>query len=407
MAAEAFDPFSNDDDDAFLPNVSSRDDQRGDAHGSPQRSASSNVASQASDPSLDHVNSSHSSQRNNQTEEIMQEFVTAFPSMTLNDETTTDQFGFPSSCFSATFENTSGEDHTKANNKTSQQSHPTDGNLEGTKFIITEEMSVIHESKTNQCTVKIRGNLTLEVPPHDRQNQRISCDISFLDPENNLDTVTSENYDCAQPIASADDFLSLTPSPETLKDTAFRISMPELNGEVDSWFGRPLIEYECGDKLRPVPMLVNTSIQEFNDQCQISYHLRVNPRNDKPLVNAVVLVSVPDEFDGANARVCSVGRTIGKGNIDTNWSGITRILSWKLGELYSGAICEFEALFSPSSVESVQNEHESSSQVDTKFPVLLRYDSAGCLLSNVDLDFGEGSKPPSVERKFRVYHREI
>lgn len=133
------------------------------------------------------------------------------------------------------------------------------------------------------------------------------------------------------------------------------------------------------------------------------FQLRVNPRNTTSLLNAVVLVAVPDEFDGEQAQVSSVGRSIGKGQIDTNWSNVTRILSWRLGELYSGAICEFEALFPPSNTEPVQ---EMNGPAETKFPVLLRYDSEGSLLSAVDLDFGNGSSTPTMKRKFRVYHRE-
>ena len=146
------------------------------------------------------------------------------------------------------------------------------------------------------------------------------------------------------------------------------------------------------------------------------FQLRVNPRNANSLMNTVVLVCVPPEFDGENAQVSSVGRSIGKGKLDTNWSGITRILSWRLGELYSGAICELEALFLPRDNtidEPMQEINDGSrSMSETKFPVLLRYDSEGSLLSGVDLKFGgdgssDSNKIPSVKQRFRVYHREI
>jgi hypothetical protein len=122
----------------------------------------------------------------------------------------------------------------------------------------------------------------------------------------------------------------------------------------------------------------------------------------------VVLVYVPNEFDGERAQVSSVGRSIGKGKIDTNWGAITRILSWRLGEMYSGAICEFEALFTPSDDEDPLLDEMNGHASGVDFPILLRYDCEGSLLSDVDLDFGDGQKNvPLVKRKFRVYHREV
>ncbi len=145
---------------------------------------------------------------------------------------------------------------------------------------------------------------------------------------------------------------------------------------------------------------------------------------------------VPLHIDGASAQVSSVGRSIGRGVIDTTqWNDMTRILSWKVGELYSGAVCEFEAIFpllgsgrsggggSESYAEPIlaqEEEEEEEEEKDiarkpTMFPVLLRYDCDGSLLSDIDLDFmgwkgGGGlndAPPPIVKRKFRVYHREV
>lgn len=161
------------------------------------------------------------------------------------------------------------------------------------------------------------------------------------------------------------------------------------------------------------------------------FTLRVNPRNTHSLLNAVVLVHVPLHIDGARAQVSSVGRSIGRGNIDsTQWNEMTRILSWKLGELYSGAVCEFEAIFPPmestttasggggDEAEPILAQEEDGKTSYAMFPVLLRYECEGSLLSDVDLECsgwmrgsnGSGSNnapPPIVKRKFRVYHREV
>ena len=181
MAAEAFDPFANDDDDEFLHDVthpsppiiappspivaSPRDAPRSSPRRSPRssarRKAPINDASQSSDSSYS-SNRPNYVRKNIRVDDVMKEFDTAFPSMTLNDnDSATDQFGFPSTCFPATFEPTSGVDGTNTNSTTPFQSNPVISNLEGVTFVIAEEMSVIHNSQTNQCSVKVRGNISV------------------------------------------------------------------------------------------------------------------------------------------------------------------------------------------------------------------------------------------------------
>jgi hypothetical protein len=153
--------------------------------------------------------------------------------------------------------------------------------------------------------------------------------------------------------------------------------------------------------------LMNASVEVLHDRCRVMIELRVNPRNAKSLLNAVMLICVPNEYDGEQSRVSAVGRSIGKGEIDSSWGGITRILSWRMGELYSGAICEFEALFLTSSDEDPLLDEMNGPSSTADFPVLLRYDCEGSSLSDVDLDFGDSQSVPLVKRKFRVYHREV
>ena len=92
----------------------------------------------------------------------MREFSTAFPSMTINDgDDSTDQFGFPSTTFPATFEDdtvtsTAGGVDALENKLLIAK---TGSDLDGVAIVMYEEMSVIHRSQTNQCSVKIRGNV--------------------------------------------------------------------------------------------------------------------------------------------------------------------------------------------------------------------------------------------------------
>ena len=128
----------------------------------------------------------------------------------------------------------------------------------------------------------------------------------------------------------------------------------------------------------------------------IGVALRVNPRNKNTLVNGVILVSVPESIMGEKAKVLSVGNSIGKGEVESSWNGVTRILCWTLGELYSGATVEFDV-----QVPVATSEDEPA---DVAFPILLRYDSHGCLLSDVKLNVDSKT---NTAHKFRVYHREV
>ena len=153
--------------------------------------------------------------------------------------------------------------------------------------------------------------------------------------------------------------------------------------------------------------LINTAIEELEDKCRILFQLRVNPRNINSLINTVVLVCIPNEYDGEHAQVSSVGRSIGKGVLESNWSGdITRIFSWRIAELYSGAVCEFEALFpllNDTKKEVATETPFAFVDAECKCPILVRYDCDESLLSDIELD----APVSAVKRKFRVYHREV
>lgn len=159
-----------------------------------------------------------------------------------------------------------------------------------------------------------------------------------------------------------------------------------------------MVEYSCSSDLRPVPMLVKTTFQSPNNQYQVMIQLRVNPRNQNPLMNVVLLMAVPDGVEGEKATVSHVG---GDGHeplaIDSYWDEMKRILSWQLGELQSGTICEFQASFQGGATV----EHKTK----LEFPVMIRYDSEGSLLSDIRLDTSVGRA--LVKRRFRVYHREV
>jgi hypothetical protein len=247
-------------------------------------------------------------------------------------------------------------------------------------FTIHEQMSVINNSQTKQCTVKVCGSVSVD-PSSSPHHINKSCTLSFDDPKSHI--------------------LSMTDSDHARKNEqlAFQVTVPESKSK--------LIEYGCSNKLCPVPLLVKTSVQDCGDHSKMLFQLMVNPRNSNPLVNAAVVVSVPFGYDGQHISVSSVGRSIGKGAIKSNWSGLTRLLSWSLGELYSGAICDFEAVFPKSSDEDdVPMDGSMSARGSSQFPLLLRYDAEGSLLSDVQVKCSSATEA-SFKKSFRVYHREV
>jgi len=400
---EAFDPFADDDD---------IQEERSKQRTPPRLSSSPIIVPSPRDNRP--RNSTKQGRRNSKTKtnnntqadiDIMKEF-SSFSSMNLNETSTNtgtfDEFGFPTNSFPAAFEdgvsvltsdnNIDNNDDDDAKQILNVQNDKPNS-LEEVSVVISEEMSVIHKSLTNQCSVNVRGSVSLETA----SNKNISCNISFLDDKAYLDSITSKHSICTVVGAT-------NPSHDiSISDSTIIKIDGECNDNKSS-----LIGYTCKDNLRPVPMLITTTVEELDDKCRIQLQLRVNPRNANSLLNTVVLICVPSEYDGETAKVSSVGRSIGKGDIDTtNWSGeITRIFSWRLGELYSGAVCEFEAFFPLNDIVAEQQSEEEKNENEPKFPILLRYDCEGSLLSDVDLHFG-GTKASSISRKFRVYHREV
>lgn len=141
------------------------------------------------------------------------------------------------------------------------------------------------------------------------------------------------------------------------------------------------------------------------DECHVHIHLRVNPRNKSALLNMVILMSIPDGFNGQTSLVSPVGlgATGDSGHVKHNWDEMKRLLTWSVEELQSGELREFKASL-PRAKSTGQNESVVMDAED--FPVMLRYDSEGCLLSSISLGVRELSLD-RVKNQYRVYHREI
>ena len=275
--AEAFDPFADDDDDddpshhqvspirsAAQSGTSARSSPR--PRGSPQNS---HGATQQHQHHNVHQTSHSSSSGKNASHDIMQEFA-SFPSMSMNDDNAEFDY-FPSNVFPDADDALrappppppNGAANTTTTTTTETNTNTDPMNINGaapSSFVLSEEMSVIHKSDSSLCSVKIRGKVSVEQQQEQQQantnKQDIaSCHLLLDDPQGHLETVTSKNLDYAQPVNNTDNI--------------FRISTPDIchgnsnnNNHADGteWIETPLIEYTCGEKLRPVPIVSSSEM---------------------------------------------------------------------------------------------------------------------------------------------------
>lgn len=156
---EAFDPFATDDDDdvvhmnSFLLDTTMNISNRSSSSSSNPTTTTHRHASLAQTPASQSINVKAVKANSNA---LVNEFNDTFPSMTLDDHVDVGDdalFGFTSSLY-----------FPKENNIATAKSTTTSTTTTATStFIITEEMSVMHKSFTNQCSVHVRGTVSVSI----------------------------------------------------------------------------------------------------------------------------------------------------------------------------------------------------------------------------------------------------
>ncbi len=163
MATEAFDPFAVDeDDDDYLFGAATTPPRHSNVRYSPKVIPSPRSSPRPRDASNTSVafpspRGKRTAAPDQQINDILGFFNAALLPGAFNDDDVVDEFGFPSVDFAAAFEGVVDEAHARDTSST----HPGRPSLEGVTFILAEEMSLIHKSKTNKCSVKVRGNLSV------------------------------------------------------------------------------------------------------------------------------------------------------------------------------------------------------------------------------------------------------
>ena len=170
MATEAFDPFAFDDedDDDLLHGATTTTPRHSNSsvRYSPKVIPSPRGSPRPRDHASDNTSVSSSGPRDRQIGDILGEFRAVFrplpaPSVFDDDDAEVDEFGFPPVDWAAAF---GVGELDEAHARDTSSTYPCGGpSLEGVTFILAEEMSIIHKSKTNECSVKVRGNISVRM----------------------------------------------------------------------------------------------------------------------------------------------------------------------------------------------------------------------------------------------------
>lgn len=282
MTTEAFDPFANDedidDDNVFQLNTTMKISNR---RSNPTRHTSqlTQTSHSIDGNGADHI-----------TDKVMKEFNYAFPSLSLNgnDDDDGDEyaFGFTSHFFPK--ENTTTAAAAAAattavvntNNITSTAATTTPPT-----FAIAEEMSVIHKSSTNQCSVTVRGvisvsrvqpicffplclNIHIFVPVTKLEGgttSNYSGDISVRDPHRQLvNGIAISNNN------KGTNRNNVATRRDASDPNSFRLNYTSDNNKKNNSVEEdcPILEYTCGESVRPVPMVSGC----FSFREAVNYH---------------------------------------------------------------------------------------------------------------------------------------
>jgi hypothetical protein len=165
MATEAFDPFAVDDDeDDYDPlhgaTTTTPPHSNSSVRYSPRVVPSPRGSPRPRDHASNSTRVSSSGPRDRQLDDILGEFHAAFrpPASSAfdDDDAEVDEFGLPTAFGAVEVD--------EAHSRDTSSTYPGGrSSLEGVTFILAEEMSIIHKSKTNECSVKVRGNISVRI----------------------------------------------------------------------------------------------------------------------------------------------------------------------------------------------------------------------------------------------------
>lgn len=251
-------------------------------------------------------------------------------------------------------------------------------------IVLNEDLTCFYKlSKLSSCSVE--GVIQVQV--RSNNGQVIPFVLQIRDSSKFIESI-QENKKFAESIS--DKFHSTHSN--TTPDYMFTISVSRSN----DYF--PVLRYKCGDKLRPVPIRVQTRVRLEEKHWRVALQISSNPHNENSLVDLTIIMGVPPFINGESLTTSPPGGV---------WNASKRSVIWCVSELSGGEKFQLQAKFEVDSNSSDHFEEEKP-----KFPVLVRCQCMSTQLSDIELEVSDIPQLTQADlrmklaRRFRLSHRE-
>jgi len=249
---------------------------------------------------------------------------------------------------------------------------------------LNEDLTCFYKlSKLSSCSVEgviqvqVRSNIDKGVPFF----------LLIRDPSKCIQSI-QENKKFADSMTDA-----LASNYRTMKsDYMFTISVPQA----DDYF--PVMRYKCGNKLRPVPIRVQTRVRLEEKHWRVALQISSNPHNEDNLTDLTIIMGVPPSINGESLTTSPSGGA---------WNASKRSVIWCVSELGGGEKFQLQAKFEIDL--NAPNDYEDEKP---KFPVLVRCQCMYAQLSDIEVDVRDipqvlhADLKMKLARRFRLSHRE-
>mmetsp|Transcript_30321 Transcript_30321/g.34066 ORF Transcript_30321/g.34066 Transcript_30321/m.34066 type:complete len:807 (+) Transcript_30321:120-2540(+) len=249
---------------------------------------------------------------------------------------------------------------------------------------LNEDLTCFYKlSKLSSCSVE--GVIQVQV--RSNTDQGVPFFLLIRDPSKYIQSI-QENKKFADSMAD-----SLSSNYRTMKsDYMFTISVPQA----DDYF--PVMRYKCGNKLRPVPIRVQTRVRLEENHWRVALQISSNPHNEDNLTDLTIIMGVPPSINGESLTTSPSGGA---------WNASKRSVIWCVSELGGGEKFQLQAKFEIDL--NAPNDYEDEKP---KFPVLVRCQCMYAQLSDIEVDVRDipqvlhADLKMKLARRFRLSHRE-
>lgn len=186
------------------------------------------------------------------------------------------------------------------------------------------------------------------------------------------------------------------------QEYAYSITLPRE----DEYF--PVVKYKCTNKLRPVPIRVQSRVRTQGSAVRVALQISSNPQNPSDLNHLTIIMGVPKGVVKGQSLQCNPPG----GSYNSHKS----VVLWCVSELGEGEKFQLQAVFElEDEYANAHNDAEATSHLASKleFPVLARCQCSGFQLSDVEVDvvdtadrYNPAEITGTIIRRFRVSHKE-